>query len=154
MEFLLGVVVGGGLVFIGFILISYSAKSTVKEDDPADWWKNGKEKEKEIDEEFPYLSLDCFCASLNPNLEDDLKETLRNKLAKSGSKPYSENYNADHTHYGSITITQKDKQHLLVWELVDRSSGRMIDSIKKEYASFDDMWLDILVILIEKGFRD
>ena len=50
MEFLLGMVVGGGLVFIGFMFIAYSTKSKVKENDPADWWKNGNE---EIDEEFP-----------------------------------------------------------------------------------------------------
>lgn len=50
MEFLAGMVCGGGLVFLGFILLAYSTKSTVKEDDPADWWKNGRKEE--IDEEF------------------------------------------------------------------------------------------------------
>jgi hypothetical protein len=78
-------------------------------------------------------------------VNDQLKETLKNKLAKSGGKPYNENYNAGQR-YGSFTITQKGKQHWLVWELVDRS-GRMVDGIRKEYPSFDDMWLELKEVL-------
>ena len=78
-------------------------------------------------------------------VNDLLKENLRIKLAKSGGKPYNENYNAGQR-YGSITINQKGKQCWLVWELVDRS-GRMVDGIKREYASFDDMWLELKEVL-------
>jgi hypothetical protein len=49
-------IVGGAFVFLGFILLAYSSKSTVKEDDPADWWKNGRNigvgYEEIDDEEF------------------------------------------------------------------------------------------------------
>jgi hypothetical protein len=78
-------------------------------------------------------------------VNDVLKETLRNKLAKAGGKPYNENYMAGQR-YGSIIITQKGKQHWLVWELVDRG-GKIIDGLKKEYSSFDDMWLELKRVL-------
>jgi len=76
-------------------------------------------------------------------VNDVLKETLKNKLAN--GKPYNENYNAGQR-YGSITITQNGKQHWLVWELVDRG-GKLVDSLKREYNSFDEMWVDLKEVL-------
>lgn len=78
-------------------------------------------------------------------VNDALKEHLKNKLEKSAGKPYNENYMAGQR-YGSIVITQKGKQHWLIWELVDRG-GKIIDDLRKEYASFDDMWLDLKKVL-------
>ena len=78
-------------------------------------------------------------------VNDVLKETLRNKLAKAGGKPYHKNDNAGQR-YGSITITAKGKQYWLVWELVDRG-GKIVDDSRKEYASFDDMWVDLKNVL-------
>lgn len=76
---------------------------------------------------------------------ETLKEKLKKNLSRSLGKPYNENYNAGHN-YGSITITQKGKQHKLVWELVDRG-GKLVDSHHKEYDSFDDMWVDLTRLL-------
>lgn len=78
---------------------------------------------------------------------DVFKETLKNKLTKSSGKPYNENYNAGQQRYGSITITQKS-QHWLVWELVDRG-GKLVDSFKKGYNSFDELWIDLKELLLK-----
>ncbi len=78
-------------------------------------------------------------------VNDVFKETLRNKLAKAGGNPYNDHYNAGQR-YGSITITAKRKQYWLVWELVDRG-GKIVDDSRKEYASFDDMWVDLKNVL-------
>jgi hypothetical protein len=78
-------------------------------------------------------------------VNDALKENLKSKLAKTAGKPYNENYNAGQR-YGSITITQKGKQHSLVWELVDRG-GKLVDSLRREYNSFDEMWVDLKGLL-------
>lgn len=79
-------------------------------------------------------------------VSDQLKEVLRNKLAKSGGRPYNENYNASGQRYGSITVIQKGKQYSLIWELVDRG-GKMVDNLRKEYSSFDEMWLELKELL-------
>jgi len=78
-------------------------------------------------------------------INDILKETLKNKLAKSSGKPYNENYNSGHR-YGSIVITKKGNQHCLDWELVDRG-GELVDFLKREYNSFDKMWVDLEKVL-------
>lgn len=73
---------------------------------------------------------------------EDLKERIKKSLYRLGGKPYNENYNAPGGRYGSVTITQKGKQHKLVWEVVDRG-GKLVDSHYQEYNSFDEMWADL-----------
>lgn len=50
-PFLMGMVCGFILCFIGFLLLARSTKPVVeKQEDPADWWKHGRREEDE--EEF------------------------------------------------------------------------------------------------------
>jgi len=54
-QFLFGMVCGIVLCFIGFLILARSTRTaTVKEEDPADWWKQGckEEDEEEEEEEF------------------------------------------------------------------------------------------------------